>query len=278
MLRHLTPLLLTCAVATAICGSAHADSGAAERYQGRWNYDLPDQATMTNIAVMNIGDGIQGPQIGDIVFTATGPDRVVGRTDVGCTWRFKSAGDALVLDGANQTCHNPLAGYAYTMTEWTVRVDGDHETESIKAISHHGDRDYEFDLARGARTRTGEDDPAATAAFTGTWAYGAPDPKSGANIRMSGGAAAPQTGTITVVANYDDRITARTDDGCEWTMVTRGDTAKLDPPVQTCTIADSAVTLRYWTIVSDGHRQISGVYGTDPGGAAFSIAGDLHRA
>ncbi|MVU82860.1 hypothetical protein GPX89_37200 [Nocardia sp. ET3-3] len=278
MVRHSTPLLLVLAAALATaCGSNHTVT-AAEMYQGRWNYDLPDAATMTNIAIMNIGDGVRGPQIGDIVFTAAGPDRIVGRTDVGCTWQFAVTATGLALASPGQTCYNPTAGYAYTMTEWTVHVSGGHETESIKAVSHHEDRDYEFDLSRGARTRAAEDDPKAAKAFQGTWAYGAPDLGSGANTRLAaGGAPKPLTGAVSITPDYDDRVTAHTDDGCDWTLVARGDTAKLDPPAQTCTLANAAVTLSYWTIVTDGHRQLSAMYGTDLTGTRFSASGDLLR-
>ncbi|MFJ9363873.1 hypothetical protein ACIRRA_05545 [Nocardia sp. NPDC101769] len=279
MARRLSPLLfvLTTTALVAACGSAPAES-VAESYQGRWNYDLPDVATMTNIATMNIGEGLRGPQIGDIVFTSAGPHRIVGRTDVGCTWQFDITDDGLALASPGQTCYNPTAGYAYTMTEWAIHVSGIHETESIKAISHHSDRDYEFDLAHGARTRTTEDDPGSAKAFLGTWSYGPPDPATGANTQLTVGAApTPLTGTLTITGDYGSRVTAHTPDGCDWTLLTRGDTAKLDPPAQTCTVANSAVTLTYWTIVTDGSHQISAVYGTTPGNTRFSANGDLHK-
>ncbi|MEU8901191.1 hypothetical protein [Nocardia sp. NPDC048505] len=275
-MSRLPLFLLTIGVAAAAaCAAPEPDPGPAKAYEGRWNYDLPDTAAMTNIAAMNIGNGLLGPQIGDIVFTAVGRDRVIGRTDVGCTWKFAVDGAALRLESPGQTCHNPTAGYAYTMTEWTVRVDGDHETESIRARSHHGDRDYDFELAQGHRTRAPEDDPAAVAAFTGTWSFGAPNPRTGANTRIAAGAVTPETGTVEVRPDYGNRMTATTGEGCQWSLVARGNTAKLDPPIQTCTIGASAVTLRYWTIAGDGRRQVSQMYGTDRAGVPFIVNGEL---
>ncbi|MFE3190030.1 hypothetical protein ACFXHA_13550 [Nocardia sp. NPDC059240] len=278
MVRHPTPLLLvlTAAAATACASSPHPP--AAEIYQGRWNYDLPDVATMTNIATMNIGDGVQGPQIGDIVFTPAGPDRITGRTDVGCTWQFAVTPTGLELATPNQTCHNPTAGYTYTMTAWTVHVTGGHETESIKAISHHRDRDYEFDLTRGARTRAPEEDPKSAGEFQGTWTYGSPDPRTGANTSLTPGAAPTLlNGSVTITTSVGPRLTAHTDNGCDWSLIARGNTAKLDPPIQTCTLADSAVTLTAWTIATDGHHQLSSISGTAPTGTPFTATGDLTR-
>ncbi|GAB2550058.1 hypothetical protein [Nocardia heshunensis] len=278
MVRHPNPLLLVFTAALAAACASTPTAPATETYQGRWNYDLPDAATMTNIATMNIGDGVQGPQIGDIVFTPAGPDRVVGRTDVGCTWQFTITPTGLDLAAPNQTCHNPTAGYAYTMTEWSIHVTGSHETESIKAISHHEDRDYEFDLPHGARTRAPESDPKSASAFQGTWTYGPPNPRTGANTRLAPTAApTPLSGSIVITPNYAARLTAHTADGCDWSLLARGNTAKLDPPTQTCTLADSAVTLTYWTIATDGHRELSAMYGTDPTKTPFTATGDLTR-
>ncbi|MFC9994947.1 hypothetical protein [Nocardia sp. NPDC127526] len=261
MFRTLLPLLLlTTIAATPFAPPAAASPAAA--YEGRWNYDYPDSATKINMAALSLAEGAEGPQIGDIVFTATDSEHVTGRTDVGCTWQFRVTGDALTLDPPGQTCHNPVLGAFYTMREWTVRVDGDRETESLTATSHHADRDYEFTLAHGARTRVPEFDPAAAAPFAGAWQYGSPPAKAGA--------------TVTLTGNYANRLTAVTDDGCHWTLLARGNTAKLDPPAQTCTRGDSTVTLRFWTIATQGDRQLILMTGTDTTGD-FVVSGDLTR-
>ncbi|MTE15207.1 hypothetical protein [Nocardia aurantiaca] len=143
-------------------------------YLGRWNYDFPDHSTMINYATENVPGAPDAPQIGDIIFTSSAGGRVTGRTDVGCTWEFKTATDGLTLDPPDQTCHNPTLGYTYTTTAWTVQVKGDRETESITALSHHQDADYVFTLAHGARTRVPEDDPDVAGAFEGTWSFNGP--------------------------------------------------------------------------------------------------------
>ncbi|MEC3915823.1 hypothetical protein [Nocardia sp. CDC160] len=254
-----TLVILTATVALAAAPAA-ADPDSTAAYLGRWNYDFPDHSTMLNYATENVPGIPDSPQIGDIVFTSAAPGRVTGRTDVGCTWEFKATSDGLTLDPANQTCHNPTFGYTYTTTAWTVRVNGEKETESITAVSHHQDSDYTFTLQHGARTRVHEDDPDAAKAFEGHWV-----------------ANAPQQGTTTITRNYGNRLLARTDDGCTWTLVTRGDTAKLDPPAQTCTQGDSAVTLRFWSIAVAAEHQISTMVGTDAKGGPLVINAESTR-
>jgi hypothetical protein len=268
-----------------------ADQGTASvgKYLGKWNYDQPDRITMTNIAVMNLpGGGFQAPQIGDIVFTAEGSDRIVGRTDVGCTWRFKATPRSLELNPPSQLCHNPTLNVSYTITRWTVTVTGQHEKEAITAKSHHPERDYDFVLEKGARTKAKEYDPRAATNFTGIWTYDPSDPKSRVNIRVTQYAAAggaptvvesPQQGSVTIIKDYDNRVTARTDDGCTWSLLSRGNTAKLDPPTQTCTLRTSAaVTLKYWTITTDSRQQVSTMIGTDERGGTFILSvGGLTR-
>ncbi|MEV6276046.1 hypothetical protein [Nocardia sp. NPDC051832] len=282
--RLATALVATTTLTTLLActpqATAQPDPGP---YLGRWNYDLPDRAAMTNIATLNTAGGALGPQIGDIVFTSPEPGRVTGRTDVGCTWQFRVTSDALVLDPPNQLCHNPTSNYSYTTTAWTVRVAEGRETESITAISHHADADYEFVLDRGARSRVEEYDPGSSALFTGTWDYGAPDPSyGGANTRLTFGAdgkpaVRPESGSIVLSRDFGNRVTARTADGCHWTLVTRGNTAKLDPPVQTCTVRDQAVTLRYFTIAAAGGDQVAQSIGTDADGARFTVTGLLTK-
>jgi hypothetical protein len=251
------------------------------KYLGKWNYDQPNPASMTNIAVLMPG-GLQAPQVGDIVFTASGSDTVVGRTDVGCTWTFKARrSGALGLDPASQTCHNPTADVWYTINTWTVTVVGQYEKETIRATSPGPAGGYTWELARGARTKTKEYDPPSATRFLGTWQYDAADPSTGQNIRVTrsvgpGGnplvTQTPEQGQVTIIRDYDNRITAHTPDGCAWTLLTRGNTAHLDPAVQTCMMsATAAVTLRYWAIASDGHRQASASAGVDAQGGNFVV-------
>lgn len=69
-------------------------------------------------------------------------------------------------------------------------------------------------------------------------------------------------------------VTARTDNGCTWSLVARGNTAKLDPPIQTCTLPTStAITIRSWTIATDGTQQASVMTGTDERGGNFALSG-----
>lgn len=253
------------------------------KYLGRWNYDQPDRATMTNIAQMNLPGRGQVPQIGDIVFTAEGAGRIVGRTDVGCTWRFKTTPTSLELDPPSQLCHNPTSNVSYTLTRWTVTVTGVHEKESLFGKSHRPERDYDFVLDKGARTKAEEYDPQATKNFIGTWAYDPADQAAGVNIRTTVRTAPDGTrtivpsqeqGKVTITRDYDNRITARTDDGCTWSLVARGNTAKLDPPIQTCTRPTStAITVRSWTIATDGGQHASVMTGTDEHGGSFTLNG-----
>jgi len=255
--------------------SAAPAPGGDSQYLGRWNYDQPDYATMTNIAEMNVPGGLLAPQIGDVVFTREPHGRIVGRTDVGCTWRFRAVPGALELDPPSQLCHNPTMNIAYTITRWTVTVSGQRERETIEATSHHPDRDYVFVLRNGARTKAGASN---TRDFLGSWSYDPADPTTGVNMRSTSTdsqppTAVPEQGTARIVGDYENRITARTDDSCTWTLLVRGNTAKLDPPVQTCIpTGTAAVTLHYWTITSDGTRQASIIIGTDQHGGQFAIS------
>jgi hypothetical protein len=288
LLLLLPAVVLSCGTpsATAQAEPTDAKNTVIGKYLGRWNFDLPDRATMTNIARMNLPGRDQVPQIGDIVFTAEGADRVVGRTDVGCTWRFRATPDSLELDPPSQLCHNPTSNVAYTLTRWTVTVDGDRETEITLGKSHRPERDYDFVLENGARTKATEYDPDAAAKFAGTWAYDPADPATGVNIRTVRTAAegmqnvqrSPEQGHVTITTDGTNRITARTDNGCTWSLVARGNTAKLDPPIQTCTLPTSnAITIRSWNIATNSNQQASVMTGTDENGGNFALSGSLSK-
>lgn len=274
------------AAANTVSDTASPDAGA---YLGKWNYDQPDRATGTNIAEVDVpGAPRLVPQIGDIVFTSAGDGRVIGRTDIGCTWTFRVAASSLELDPAAQLCHNPVLHASYTVTRYTVTVAGTRMQEFITATAHLPQGESEFLLAKGARTRTREYDPSAAEQFTGTWVYDPADPAGPVNIRISQYPQAdgttqvvtsPEQGEVTITQDFENRVTAHTSDGCTWSMLARGNTAKLDPPVQTCTLASSAaITIRYWTIASDGRRQSTLITGTDERGGDFVLnPGSLTR-
>jgi hypothetical protein len=285
----LASVLVPAAVAAADTApsSTPPEAGA---YLGKWNYDQPDRATGINIAEVDIPGAprMVVPQIGDIVFRSAGDGRVTGFTDIGCTWLFRVAASSLELDPAAQLCRNALLHVSYTVTRYTVTVAGTHMQEFIRATAHLPQAESEFILAKGARTRTREYDPPAAAQFIGTWAYDPADPAGPVNIRITQYPQAdgttqvvnsPEQGEVTITHDFDNRITAHTSDGCTWSMLARGNTAKLDPPLQTCTRASSAaITIRYWTIASDGQRQSVLITGTDERGGDFVLnPGSLTR-
>ena len=107
--------------------------------------------------------------------------------------------------------------------------------------------------------------------FAGSWTYNAADPQSRVNIlysqctRPDGGKEqhqAPQSGLVTFAKGRDNTITGTTGDGCTWTLAVRGNTALLEPAVQTCRLPDSTVTLKHWSIAGDGRQQASVMSGT----------------
>jgi hypothetical protein len=259
-----------------------------ESYLGLWNYDQPDAATMTNIAVVGCPPGtascagtpkIELPQIGYVVFSAGPGNTVIGRTDQGCTWRFALVPGGLALSPATQYCFNHVVDSGYTITKWSVTFSGAHEKETIIAISHLPTGNYDFLLQDGRRTRPA-DQPAD---FAGSWRYDPADPDTGLNIELVSHPAqhgqakivrTPVTGQVFITAGHDGLITAKTSDGCRWTLLARGNTAELDPARQTC----AATTLTFWAIASDGHHQDSIMTGIAPGGAFFLLSdGGLTR-
>ncbi|MEE3851238.1 hypothetical protein VZC37_12890 [Gordonia sp. LSe1-13] len=281
--RSLLPALILLVGVVAACSSPtdEASQSRVDRYLGKWNYDQPDPSSGLNMAELALPTGPQqAPQVGDVVFTRDpqNPDGdiVIGRTDVGCTWRFHAGEDALRLDPPAQLCNNPTSNVSYTITSWTATVDGDAMTEKITAKSHRADRDLDFALPTGARTRTDDGDGAAVSAFVGTWRFDAADPASMRNISIVRGAdgvrPTPEQGAVLMTADYGNRITAQTDDGCVWSMLVRGNTAKLDPPVQTCPRPGNTTrTIRSWTAASDGTRQTAIVHGTNEQNAPFTL-------
>ncbi|OLT29904.1 hypothetical protein BJF79_10295 [Actinomadura sp. CNU-125] len=279
-------VLAVLALGTAVAaGPATAAASASEpdpgEYLGVWNYDQPDRGTMRNIAEigcpadepdcesfipgMPAGSVVRVPQIGRIVFAKGADGEVLGRTDRGCTWRFDVRRDSLELAG-DQTCENQVIGSGYTLTSWTVRVDGRRETEAIRGISHH-EKNYDFALRRGFRTKD-RTEPWRKAArrFTGRWTYAPADPAKMINIvarRTTGPDGTVHferselRGAVDMLVRPDRTIVARTPDGCRWTLAASGNTADLTPPAQTCRRAGATVALDFWQVASDGRRQAS---------------------
>jgi hypothetical protein len=249
------------------------DAGA-HKYLGTWNYDQPDPATMRNIAVLSCppaGNGcawsplplpLHIPQIGNIVFSAAANGRVVGRTDQGCTWTFAVTARSLELSPPGQSCFNHTIGSAYTLTRWSVTVAGRHERETIIGTSHQPTGDLVTTMHHGARTRvTGVGGFHAMARFLGAWTYDPASPQTFVNLLVtvpSGGGdpvVSPVQGVVRVTSEHYGVIVAHTADGCRWTLAVQGNTAELDPAVQTCQLATGTVRLLFWSAASDGERQ-----------------------
>ncbi|RZS37794.1 hypothetical protein EV193_105353 [Herbihabitans rhizosphaerae] len=258
--RKLSIPLIVLAAAALLTTSSQAAAHPLTDYEGRWNYDLPDLSTNKNIATLDVGGTVlRVPQVGDIVLTSADDGGVIGRTDVGCTWRFARKSGALELDPPNQRCFNPTFRVSYTITRWTIAGTGRHASESLVAISHQPTGDRPFILENGARTKAPEHDPHATRDFTGRWRY-----------------ESPEQGEIAITRDYGNRITAH-EGGCTWGLVARGGTARLDPPAQSCTTPAGPIVLRLWTIASDSTRQVTSRVGTDAQGRDFSVSGALNR-
>jgi hypothetical protein len=292
----LTAILALClagwtAIALASPPARAAGQGAAVRVPaglkqdlGTWNYDQPSSKTMTNIAVASCPAGtpscasvppVSLPQIGYVAFSAGPGGSVLGRTDQGCTWRFRPVPGGLELSlGAAQSCFNHVIGSSYTMTRWSVRFSGRHETEYITAVSHLPYGDFDFVLKNGARTRA-QGGPAAVRRFTGNWRYAPANPETGLNVKTTvypapaGQVRSPLTGQVTFTPRRGDLVTARTADGCTWTLAVAGNTAELRPAKQACTRDGKTTTMTFWSIASNGRQQVSVFAGTDPKGGSY---------
>ncbi|MFC7384700.1 hypothetical protein [Sphaerisporangium rhizosphaerae] len=285
------------AIGVAAPGPAQAQTQAqawsGREYLGTWNYDQPVRESMRNIAVISCpdtstscrpGPSIQVPQIGTIVFSKAAGGRITGHTDQGCTWTFAVLPTSLELDSPSQYCFNHVIGSAYTITKWSVSLSGDREREreSIVAVSHQPTGDYEFRLDQGSRTKVaGHAWAQARKVFPGSWQYDASDPRSRVNVLTTRytdpdgqvrSVQTPQQGLVTFTSGRRSTVTARTADGCDWTLTARGNTAELDPAVQTCRTARGTVQLTFWAIASDGRRQASVMAGADENGGDFLLS------
>jgi hypothetical protein len=260
--------LAVCLGAT-LLGSETLAQAANDKYIGVWNYDQPSASTGANVGTIQCPAGGNGgqafmlvvPQIGNLTMTRKEDGRLEGTTDQGCTWAFKDDGASGELDPAPQSCFNKVIGSSYTITHWSVRVDGTHETESLEAKSHLPMGDCDFALKKGSRTIA--DDTDSTRLFVGDWVYDAPNPRTRSNMLQfvdqgdsehSGPGASPQTGLVSFSKTGNHTLTARTADGCSWRLDVYGNTALLPSP-QTCELAASKITMNHWSIASNGEQQ-----------------------
>jgi hypothetical protein len=293
--------VLAGAIALALMDTAAQAAGGLEprpagpglgQYLGRWNYDQPDRASMRNVAVIQCpandtscagpapsGGPLLVPQVGDIVFAKDADGGVVGRTDQGCTWHFAVRPASLELAPPSQYCFNQVIGSGYTLTRWSVTVRGSHERETIAAVSHQPNADYDFVLNNGSRTQVAEQgSPGVVRGFAGTWLYAPADPQTLVNIVISHETGPdgmqvrlfPQTGIVGFTKGRNGIVVAHTGDGCRWTLVVRGNTAQLAPASQSCPLPGTTVTLTHWAIASDGLRQASVLAGVEESGAKTS--------
>ncbi|MBB5914280.1 hypothetical protein BJY24_003147 [Nocardia transvalensis] len=250
-------------------------------YLGTWNYDRPDPATMTDMATLDLpGYTATFPQIGTVDFRRGENGEVIGYTDQGCTWRFRVEADALEMTSTDQYCFNRNIGAGYNVDRWRIRIDGDHEWESLHANSYLVGASFSFDLVDGRRTRASAADRDETLRrFAGSWRLDPPDPTHMvgiANVNNALGLAlpVPVSGGVEYRAATGDTIIARTDDGCEWTLEAHGNTAELSPETQTC----HGMRRNLWAVASDGTQQTTAMAGIDAGGSPFYLSnGSLHR-
>jgi hypothetical protein len=262
-----------CMLALALVGLAGACSQSesdVEKYLGTWNYDQPDLATSNNIDVLACPDGggqcdpqlplpLKVPQIGWVVFSLAKDGTINGRTDQGCLWNFDVTSTGLELSSMTQSCFNKNIGSAGTLTRWSVTVDGDKEHESIVAVSHQPNGvDIIGTMNSGSRTRVSgaDDDPSR---FLGGWTYDPVNLQTLVNVAATDkGTIVPQQGTISITSADNRKIVAHTPEGCQWTLAVQGNTAELDPGMQTCSVASaSQVSLRYWALATDDGAHIN---------------------
>jgi hypothetical protein len=160
-------------------------------YLGVWNYDQPNGKTSENIAQLQCpapkgspegmhGFGMMIPQIGNLTITNSADGHLKGVTDKGRSWTFKVGSSSAELDPASQTCFNKVIGSGYTITQWSIRVNGNQESETLTAKSHHQMGDCDFVMQNGKRTKA--DDIDSSRLFVGDWRYDPLDPRARINV------------------------------------------------------------------------------------------------
>jgi hypothetical protein len=110
---------------------------------------------------------------------------------------------------------------------------------------------------------TNREHDAFAARFLGTWSYAPPD-ATGGNLEQVSCAGSPPTfaprvGSYSITRSAAGRVRVAADDGCEWTLDVRGNTAHLAPAPQSC---PAAGTLAFWSLASDGERAFAVMSGT----------------
>lgn len=264
------------ATAASLCGpaAASADTGtSAAHYYGYWNYDQPDNLTLNNVAVLACPDGggqcdaqlplpLRIPQVGWVLFSPGPGGTVNGLTDQGCTWNFTVHPTWLQLSSTTQECFNHNIGSSYNLTKWSVRVDGDKETEAIESISHQPNGvDLIASMKSGSRTKVGngEGNNKFVHRFLGDFTYNPADFHTLTNVVSTDtGTVYPQQGAVHITRTGHTTINAHTPDGCDWTLAVRGNTAELDPATQTCHTPHGDTSLRYWALVTDDGQHLNG--------------------
>jgi hypothetical protein len=258
--------------ATPLAGCSGSSSDAAESsdptapFVGTWNYDQPNTASGLGIATLSCpaGNGrpalaLKQPQVGNVVYTKTGDGTFSGTTDVGCHWTFAVNGNTADLSPASQRCENNALGASYTLTKWTITVQGNTETETIEAAADPS-TGCKWELPQAGRTLVdpnAADDP--TTAFVGTWAFDAPDFAAGRNVAMltcpaGPGAGQPKFvpfgGTLSIAKSADQLVTL-TSGQCSWNFHVDGTTAELQVGGPPCPTGQAP---SFWTMVSDGQH------------------------
>ncbi|WP_426513638.1 hypothetical protein ACPPVO_25345 [Dactylosporangium sp. McL0621] len=269
-------LLLAPAALLAVPVGVATASPPRDKYLGRWNYDQPDPATGNNIAVLACPDGgvacnhnpdlplpLSIPQVGWIDFTPGPRGTVYGHTDQGCTWNFSVSGVGLELSSPTQLCFNATIGQYYSIKQWSVQVDGDAEREQIvsQSIQPNGDILYTtMNFGTKGRPSRHRATGAPVNRFTGSFTHDPFSFRTLTNVTVTDkGGAAQETGVVRIERAGGDRIVARTPDGCRWALRVQGNTAELlDPATQSCQVGENTRSLRYWALVTDDGRHLSG--------------------
>jgi hypothetical protein len=296
-LRLRRPAVLAGALACALAGSlavgtqaeaagpvAAPRSAGIAKFLGVWNYRTPEPATGLDMAVVS-GSGFSRdfPQVGWIDFTRGKDGQVTGTTDQGCTWQFALEAGELQLASAGQQCFNEVIGSKYQMNRWTVSVTGRREQEYIQATSFLPGGDYNFTLARGARTKVFPSSRDVAQRYAGGWTFNRANPKTGVNyetvVSPSGQASQqPVTGSVHITSTGPHSILAQTANGCEWKLAVIGNAAEL-AGAQTCQLpGGTSQTYDFWAMAVGPHREYAVMSGSNVAGGSqseFSLATGL---
>ncbi len=284
----LAAVLLTASIGVVCTILAVHRANSTDKYLGTWNYNRPNNQTMTNVATISGGYALNIPQIGTVTFSKGDNGQIIGHTDQGCTWHFTRAGNSLQLTSPTQYCFNHVVNSGYNIYSWKITVNGDSEQETLKATSFLPTGMYNFVLQDGRRTKADTENIASTFRnFEGTWAFAPANPKTQVNIvnlervQPNGAFAVSQTsqtGSITYTQGSGDTIRARMEDGCTWTLAAHGNTAELLPAHQSCTVSTQTTELTFFAIASNGAHQTAIMAGTHGQNDAFQmIIGSLGK-